>query len=176
MTDPGTRPDPFERRDHYSYKTYANPVTARTFDDLRFGGPIGDLIASTQARVLANMIGRIQDRVVLDVGTGTGRAALILARGGAQVTAVDASEQMLSIARRRAEEQRVAVRFLAGDAHALDFGDRAFDVSVSLRVLMHTGLGAVSRRTVPCFGAPGHLRLSSATSFALLDAMARRAS
>ena len=138
MTDPGTRPDPFERRDHYSYKTYANPVTARTFDDLRFGGPIGDLVASTQARVLANMIGRIQDRVVLDVGTGTGRAALILARGGAQVTAVDASEQMLSIARRRAEEQRVAVRFLVGDAHALDFEDRTFDVSVSLRVLMHT--------------------------------------
>jgi len=175
VTGPGTRPDPFERRDHYSYKTYANPVTARTFDDLRFGGPIGDLIASTQARVLANMIGRIQDRVVLDVGTGTGRAALILARGGAQVTAVDASEQMLSIARHRAEEQRVAVRFLVGDAHALDFADRAFDVSVSLRVLMHTPdwarclaeLCRVSERLV-IFDYP------SATSFALLDAMARR--
>jgi 2-polyprenyl-3-methyl-5-hydroxy-6-metoxy-1,4-benzoquinol methylase len=43
--------------------------------------------------VLANMIGRIKDRSVLDVGTGTGRAALILARGGARVTAVDASVQ-----------------------------------------------------------------------------------
>jgi 2-polyprenyl-3-methyl-5-hydroxy-6-metoxy-1,4-benzoquinol methylase len=169
------RPEPFERRDHYSYTAYADAATARSFDDLRFGGPIGDLIAGTQARVLANMIGRMQERVILDVGTGTGRAALMLARGGAQVTAVDASEQMLAIARRRAEEQRVSVRFLTGDAHALDFKDCAFDVAVSLRVLMHAAewdrclseLCRVADRLV-IFDYP------SARSGALLDAMARR--
>ena len=64
-------------RDHYSYSAYADPEMARTFDDKRFGGPIGELIAVTQARVLANMIGRIHERDILDVGTGTGRAALL---------------------------------------------------------------------------------------------------
>jgi SAM-dependent methyltransferase len=122
---------------HYSYSTYADPETARTFDEKRFGGPIGELIANTQARVLANLIGTIRDRVVLDVGTGTGRAALLLARGGAQVTAVDASTEMLAVARRRAAAEGVAVRFLVGDAHALEFDDRSFDVAVSLRVIMH---------------------------------------
>ncbi len=84
-------------RNHYSYTTYADPETARTFDARRFGGPIGNLIASTQARVLADLIGTIRNRAILDVGTGTGRAALLLARGGADVTAVDASSAMLAL-------------------------------------------------------------------------------
>ena len=124
--------------DHYSYSHYADPATARNFDDRRFGGPIGDLVASAQARVLANFIGRIQQREILDVGTGTGRAALLLARGGARVTGVDASEAMLDVARARAAADGVGVRFQLGDAHALDFPDRSFDVVVCLRVLMHT--------------------------------------
>jgi 2-polyprenyl-3-methyl-5-hydroxy-6-metoxy-1,4-benzoquinol methylase len=126
------------RADHYSYSVYRDPDTARTFDDKRFGGPIGELIAATQARVLTNFIGRVQRRRILDVGTGTGRAALLLARGAAEVVGVDASEQMLAVARQRAAEERLDVHFELGDAHALRFGDRAFDVVVSLRVLMHT--------------------------------------
>ncbi len=124
--------------EHYSYAYYANRENARAFDERRFGGPIGELIAATQARVLANMVGRIHERPILDVGTGTGRAALMFARGGAKVTAVDASEEMLAIARERSAAEGVAVKFLVGDAHALEFSDRAFDVAVSLRVLMHT--------------------------------------
>jgi len=124
-------------RDHYSYSAYADPEMARTFDEKRFSGPIGELIAGTQARVLANMIGRIHERDILDVGTGTGRAALLFARGGAHVTAVDASEEMLAVARQRAAEQKVRVRFKLGDVHALAFPDREFDVVVCLRLLMH---------------------------------------
>ena len=161
--------------DHYSYKLYADPQVARTFEERRFGGPIGQLIAGEQARVLANMIGRIQERTILDVGTGTGRAALMLARGGARVTAVDASEQMLAVARQRAAEQIVKVNFLRGDVHKLDFKDRSFDVVVCLRVLMHTPdwrrclaeLCRVADRLV-VFDYP------SATSAALVHSMARR--
>ena len=124
-------------RDHYSYTVYADPATARTFDDRRFGGPIGELIAAEQARVLRAFVGDIRDRPVLDVGSGTGRAALLLAREGAVVTAIDASEEMLTLARQRAAEARASITFSVGDAHALDFPDRAFDAAVSLRVLMH---------------------------------------
>jgi ubiquinone/menaquinone biosynthesis C-methylase UbiE len=122
---------------HYSYRVYADPATARTFDDRRFGGPIGELIASDQAGVLATFVGRIDGRTILDVGTGTGRVALFLAKGGAKVTALDASREMLAVARKRAAGESVNVRFVSGDAHALEFGDRSFDVAVSLRVLMH---------------------------------------
>lgn len=125
-------------RDHYSYTVYADPETARRFDDRRFGGPIGELVASTQARVLANFVGRIQGRPILDVGTGTGRAALLMARGGAKVTGVDASEEMLTIAQQHAAEQGLTVTLRIGDAHRLDFANRSFDVVMSLRVIMHT--------------------------------------
>jgi 2-polyprenyl-3-methyl-5-hydroxy-6-metoxy-1,4-benzoquinol methylase len=124
-------------RDHYSYTFYADSANAQAFDDKRFGGPIGALVAGTQARVLTNFVGRIQGRRILDVGTGTGRAALLFARGGARVTGVDASEEMLAVARRHAAEQGVKARFLVGDAHTLDFPNRSVDVAICLRVLMH---------------------------------------
>jgi 2-polyprenyl-3-methyl-5-hydroxy-6-metoxy-1,4-benzoquinol methylase len=162
-------------RDHYSYSVYADPTTARTFDGRRFGGPIGRLIAEEQGRVLANFVGRIKDRQILDVGTGTGRAALLLARGGARVTAVDASAQMLAVAERRAQEEHLSVRFLVGDVHRLEFADRAFDVVISLRVLMHA---ADWRKSVAelCRVADRLVIIDypSARSFASLQAAARR--
>lgn len=130
-----TEPRP---RDHYSYTYYADPRTAASFDDRRFGGPIGEFIAASQARLLSNFVGRIQGRKILDVGTGTGRAALLFARGGAVVTGIDASEEMLAVARQRAAAESLTATFAVGDAHALGFPDRAFDVAISLRVLMHT--------------------------------------
>jgi 2-polyprenyl-3-methyl-5-hydroxy-6-metoxy-1,4-benzoquinol methylase len=162
-------------RDHYSYTHYADRSNARSFDDRRFGGVIGELVAGTQARVLTNMIGRIQDRRILDVGTGTGRAALLFARGGARVTGVDASEEMLAIARQRASTQHVGVDFEVGDAHALHFGDRSFDAVVSLRLLMHVPnwqrcigeLCRVADRLVV-------VDYPSAVSVALLESIARR--
>jgi ubiquinone/menaquinone biosynthesis C-methylase UbiE len=123
---------------HYSYSAYADPAMARTFDDRRFSGPIGSLVAASQAKVLLEFAGPLAGRSVLDVGTGTGRAAILLTRAGAQVTGVDASEEMLAVARTRSADEGLNVTFNPGDAHALAFGDRSFDVAVSLRVLMHT--------------------------------------
>ena len=130
MTDPA--------RDHYSYAIYADPAMADRFDAMRFSGPIGRLIATTQEEVIASFLAPVDGRSVLDVGTGTGRAAIALARRGAVVTGVDASAEMLAVARQRAADARLAVTFADGDAHTLAFDDRSFDAVVCLRVLMHT--------------------------------------
>jgi 2-polyprenyl-3-methyl-5-hydroxy-6-metoxy-1,4-benzoquinol methylase len=124
--------------DHYSYRVYADPAMAERFDAMRFSGPIGTLLAESQDAVIAGFLGPLQGRTVLDVGTGTGRAAIGLARRGARVTGVDASPEMLRVARRRAAEAGLEAVFDVGDAHRLAFPDRAFDAAVSLRVLMHT--------------------------------------
>lgn len=124
--------------EHYSYRLYADPAMADRFDAMRFGGPIGTLLAESQDRVIASFLGPLEGQTVLDVGTGTGRAALGLARRGARVTGVDASAEMLRVARDRAAGAGLAAVFEVGDAHRLAYGDRAFHAAVSLRVLMHT--------------------------------------
>ena len=126
------------KADHYSYSVYADPAMAERFHGLRFSGPIGRLLADTQEQVIARFLEPVKGRVVLDVGTGTGRAAIALAHRGARVTAVDASAEMLAVARRRADQAGVAVAFAREDVHRLPFADRAFSAVVCLRVLMHT--------------------------------------
>ncbi len=122
---------------HYSYEAYADPNMAAGFDAKRFGGPIGQMLLADQERVLVEALGDVEGCRILDMATGTGRAALALARRGAKVTGVDASAEMLSVARRRAADSRLPVDFAEGDAHALAFRDRAFDFVVCLRMLMH---------------------------------------
>lgn len=123
---------------HYSYSVYADPAMAEAFDAMRFSGPIGRLIAEAQEQVIASFLAPVAGRTVLDVGTGTGRAAIALAIRGASVTGVDASAEMLAVAARRATEAKVGVTFARGDAHALAFPDQSFDAVICLRVLMHT--------------------------------------
>ena len=134
-------------RQHYSYTHYASKEVAEEFDTLRFSGPIGQYLLHEQEDLLMSAfrpLGAGDDEhalagcSVLDVGTGTGRAAIGLARAGATVVGVDASAEMLEVARGRAGEAGVDVVFDAGDAHALPFPGNHFDAAVSLRVLMHT--------------------------------------
>lgn len=163
-------------RTHYSYEMYADPAMAASFDAARFGGPIGALIAEAQERVLLEFAAPLAGRSFLDVGTGTGRAAIALARHGATVTGVDASADMLAVGRERAAGEGLDVRFAVGDAHALDAADGSVDVCVCLRVLMHTPgwrqclteLCRVARQQV-IFDYP------SASSLAALQAGWRRA-
>jgi ubiquinone/menaquinone biosynthesis C-methylase UbiE len=168
---------------HYSYSVYADPAMAEGFDALRFSGPIGRLIAETQERRIADFLAPIEGRRILDVGTGTGRAAIALAKRGAIVTGVDASAEMLQVAERRAAEAGVplnaqgaaGVTFLRGDAHRLEFADRSFDAVVCLRVLMHTPDWRASLREL-CRVSAGRVVFDypSLWSAAALQAVARR--
>jgi ubiquinone/menaquinone biosynthesis C-methylase UbiE len=164
-----------EAPDHYSYSVYADAAMAERFDALRFSGPIGRLIADTQERQIAAFLDPVAGLSVLDVGTGTGRAAIALAKRGAIVTGVDASAEMLAVAERRAEEAAASVTFTRGDAHGLAFPDRSFDAVVCLRVLMHTPDWRASLREL-CRVSRGRVVFDypSLRSAAALQAMTRR--
>lgn len=68
---------------------------------------------------------------VLDIGTGPGFYAIILARRGYEVTAVDYSEGMLREARRNAGALADKIRFVRMDAQRLAFADGSFDAIVT---------------------------------------------
>lgn len=75
---------------------------------------------------------------VLDLGCGTGALAAILARKGIQVTAVDTSPLMLSVAARRLREEGLADRVVFRELGAAEldaaFADASFDAVVSTLV------------------------------------------
>ena len=133
----GSGSTPTTDRDHYSYRHYADRQVAEGFDALRFSGPIGRLLLEEQRAILSQALAPLSGRVIADVGSGTGRAALGLAAGGASLVALDASPEMLHVARSRAADARLAIRFGLADAHALPLRDRSVDAAVCLRVLMH---------------------------------------
>ena len=82
------------------------------------------------------VVGDVRGLAALDLGCGTGRHTLWLAREGASVTALDFSEGMLAAA--RAKPGAEAVRFVVHDLHEpLPFASSAFDLVVSGLVLEH---------------------------------------
>ncbi len=67
---------------------------------------------------------------VLDVGTGTGYFAILLARMGHRATGVDITPSMLAEAEETARQFGAAVRFERRDAQDTGFADESFDAVV----------------------------------------------
>jgi SAM-dependent methyltransferase len=69
---------------------------------------------------------------VLDLATGTGNAALLAARAGAEVMGVDTASRLIDVAEERAAGEGLRATFVVGDVQALPFKDRSFDGAVSV--------------------------------------------
>ena len=68
---------------------------------------------------------------VLDVGAGSGNAAIPAALTGADVVASDLAPALLEIGRQHADEQGATLEWQEADAEALPYGDAEFDVVMS---------------------------------------------
>lgn len=76
-------------------------------------------------------IGADRTKKILDLGCGTGRHSIELARRGYSVTGIDLSASQLKRAGEKAEEQKVKVTFIQKDARELDF-NAEFDLVIML--------------------------------------------
>jgi len=85
--------------------------------------PIGERIV--------RRVGVRPDDEVLDVGCGTGNAALRAAQAGGRVTGVDLTPELFAHGRRLAAHAGVDVAWVPGDAEALPFEDARFDIVLS---------------------------------------------
>ena len=76
-------------------------------------------------------LGGDTSKTILDIGCGTGRHAVELARRGYAVTGIDLSESMLAVAKEKAAAAGVSVDFHRCDARELPFDSR-FDAAIML--------------------------------------------
>lgn len=115
-------------------------------------------------------LGKLEGRRILDVGCGSGRYSIELARAGAEVVGVDFSEEMLKMARQRAKEAGVEdkVKFVSGDF--IDWArnqDEVFDASFAMGVLDYIEdapafirtMAKVSKEVIASFPSPTPVRM-----------------
>jgi cyclopropane fatty-acyl-phospholipid synthase-like methyltransferase len=84
-----------------------------------------------EAAFLAEVLGLEPGATVLDIGCGTGRHAVELARGGLRVTGLDISGGMLAEARVAAAAAGVELELVQADATSFDLGS-SFEAAVCL--------------------------------------------
>jgi len=94
----------------------------------------------------------------LDVGCGAGLLAEPLARLGAKVTAVDASEELIAAAKAHAEAMGLEIDYRACAVEDLD---GQFDLVTSMEVIEHVADPAAFVRSLAVRLAPGGLLLMS---------------
>jgi SAM-dependent methyltransferase len=84
------------------------------------------------ARVVVDSAALRPGERVVDLGCGTGNAALLAAACGAQVTGVDPAIRLLDVARERAVREDAKITFLSGEAACVPVDDAGADVIVSV--------------------------------------------
>ena len=101
---------------------------------------------------------------VLDVGAGTGRVALDLARRGFRIVALDRDSALLSELGRRAVD--LPVRTVCADARSFDLGERFGAIIVPMQTVQLLG-GPGRRRFLAC--AAGHMRSRGVVALAITE-------
>ena len=100
----------------------------------------------------------LEGKSALDVGCGAGLLAEPLARLGATVTGIDATPEVIAVAREHAAAMGLAIDYRVGDVQALD---GQFDLVTCLEVIEHVADPAAFVRALAARLAPGGLLILS---------------
>jgi ubiquinone/menaquinone biosynthesis C-methylase UbiE len=97
--------------------------------------PLGSVSDRLEQELVFSMAGVKEGERALDAGCGTGIYSIGLAKKGAIVTGLDASQDMLAWARAKALKAGLKIDFIEVDALNLPFPDGHFDMVLSVCML-----------------------------------------
>jgi SAM-dependent methyltransferase len=84
------------------------------------------------AKVVVSVADPVPGETLVDVGCGSGNAALLAAERGATVIGVDPSQRLLEVASAAAEERDLDAEFILGEAASMPISGAEADVVVSV--------------------------------------------
>lgn len=114
---------------------YCDPSVARDYDRLHNNTLKKEVVRRSEQDFFTNIAGiPVVGKKILEIGSGTGELTVRLVQAN-QVTAIDISESMLSLAREKVASDAATFRVL--DMFALNELNEDFDIIVASRVFLH---------------------------------------
>lgn len=96
-------------------------------------------------RYAYRLLGAIDGKKVLDYGCGSGENSVILSALGGNVTGIDISSDLVEMAAKRMEANRIRWNVRVASAYATGESDASFDVAFGAAILHHLDLVESSR-------------------------------
>jgi ubiquinone/menaquinone biosynthesis C-methylase UbiE len=84
------------------------------------------------AELVVERAAPLEGKSVVDVGCGTGNAALLAAEGGAKVTGIDPAQRLVDVAAAEAARRGLEADFVVGEAASIPLPDASMDVVLSV--------------------------------------------
>ena len=95
----------------------------------------GKLVDEIETRLTMEMFIPFSGMNVLDIGCGTGNYSIKLAELGCKVTAIDVSDKMLELAKKKAQLSGYNIEFQLGSCENLHFKENTFDAVFSITAI-----------------------------------------
>ena len=111
---------------------------AKTYDELRdFRNKTTAKYSSSQVSWVCEQFSNVEE--IVELGCGTGKFTIALAKMGKKIIAVDASEEMLAIVKNKAENEGVSemIELRLGDIENIDLKNECCDAVLSIAVIRH---------------------------------------
>jgi len=105
---------------------------SEVYDEQRFYHPGGKYIDETEKSIVLKSL---KSGSVLELGTGTSRYGVFLAKQRFEFTGIDISKGMLTVAKEKAKEEKVNLNLFQMDAEKLGFSPCTFDNVICIHAL-----------------------------------------
>lgn len=102
---------------------------------------------SIDFKLARKMLGKLENKKILDLGCGLGEASVYFALQGAKVVAVDIAPRMLFCVKRLAKRYKIVgkIKMIESSAEKLPFKDDSFDLIFGGNVLHHVDIKKTSK-------------------------------